>query len=114
MVGRYGKTCLTKCGDKIMMKLKNLLKEEQEKKWIIRKKDVDNPYGFHEMVGVVSAMSSDDAMEKFYAHEKIEDYHQNDYFPSEAKPTDLDKYKKYWEGKLTLAKKQLISNMNIQ
>lgn len=97
------------------IKLKNLLKEEpNEKQWIVRKKDVDDPYGFHEMVGVVKAMSSDDAMQKFYDHEKIEDYHQSDYFASEAKPTDLDKYKKYWEGKLTLAKKQLTSNMDIQ
>ena len=97
------------------IKLKNLLKEEpNEKQWIVRKKDVDNPYGFHEMVGVVKATSSDEAMQKFYDHEKIEDYHQNDYFASESKPADLDKYKRYWEGKLNDAKKHLSSNMNIR
>ena len=96
------------------IKLKNLLKEEQEKKWIIRYKDVDNPYGFHEMVAVVSATSSDESLQKFYSHESISEQYEDDYFASEAKPTDLEKYKKYWEGKLTLAKKQLTSNMNIQ
>lgn len=99
---------------KMSIKLKNLLKEEQEKKWIIRKKDVDNPYGFHEMIAVVNGTSSDESLQKFYSHEKISDQYHDDYFASEAKPADLDKYKKYWEGKLTLAKKQLTSNMNIK
>lgn len=96
------------------MKLKSLLKEEETaKKWVIVLKNPDDPYGHHEMVGIVNAVSSSDALQKFYKHDNIPPGQQDDFTAGQADQTRIDKFKKYWENKLRIANRAL-QNMDIK
>ena len=83
------------------IKLKRLLKEETEKLWSIETSD-------EEIVGFTKAMSSMEALEKFFKHDKItSDSDKENFSASESQTSELDKYKKYWQRKMDIAKRAL-------
>ena len=86
---------------KMPIKLKKLLKEETEKLWSIETND-------GETVGFTKAMSELDALEKFFKHDGItSERDKMNFTSSETQTSELDRYKKYWQRKMDIAKRAL-------
>ena len=76
-----------------MIKLKKLLiKEETEKIW-----QIEHESG--ETVGFAKAMSSQEALEKFYKHDKISESDKRQFRASETDQSEINNFKQYWQRK---------------
>ena len=76
-----------------MIKLKKLLiKEETEKIW-----QIEHQSG--ETVGFTKAMTSQEALEKFYKHDRIPEFDKREFSASESDQSEINNFKQYWQRK---------------
>ena len=76
-----------------MIKLKKLLiKEEIEKIW-----QIEHESG--ETVGFTKATAEQEALEKFYKHDKISESDKREFSAIESDQSEVNNFKQYWEKK---------------
>ena len=76
-----------------MIKLKKLLiKEETEKIW-----QIEHQSG--ETVGFTKATSPQEALEKFYTHDKIGESDKREFSAIESDQSEINNFKQYWQKK---------------
>lgn len=97
-----------------MIKLKKLLiKEEAEKIWQIE-------HSSGETVGFTKSMSSQEALEKFYKHDRIPELDKKEFRAFESNQSEINNFKEYWQKKseaspwLSDMSKRALQNVDIK